>query len=62
MEDPDELHEQKVLDAPIRSAKDAAAVAEVLALSLEVGERSDGRDVRALHRLASWLRRQVDLG
>lgn len=62
LEDADEIREQRLLDAPIRSTKDAAALAEALALSLEIGERSDGRDVRALHRLANWLRRQVDLG
>lgn len=37
------------------SASEAATILDILILSLEGGERSDGADVEALKSLKSWL-------
>lgn len=50
-----EAAERVILDQRPTSFVEAAAMTEVLARSLSAGERDDGRDVDALHRLTSWL-------
>ena len=49
--------ERRILDHRPFSAEEAAAMLEVVGENLEVGGRSDGRDLKALHRVIAFLRR-----
>ncbi|MEN5147166.1 hypothetical protein [Brevundimonas diminuta] len=41
-----------------KSAEEAAAMLDVVAVNVSAGQRCDGLDIRAIHAVASWLRNE----